>query len=81
MYCSGSPPTLACFRTPTATFSPAHLCRLLLQELQGELKLAKAGKPSKDGRALKEDVVRNKLDKKQQQLQKAEIQAKVGGRV
>jgi hypothetical protein len=52
----------------------------LLQDLEADLKLARAGKPSKDGKALKEESVESKLEKKRAQLRKTEIQAKVWGR-
>jgi hypothetical protein len=51
----------------------------LPQELQADLKRAKEGKKGEDGKVLREDSVRSRLEKKKAQLQKAEIQAQVGG--
>jgi len=49
------------------------------QDLQKELKLAKAGKAGADGKVGKVESLQNKLDKKEAQLQRWEINAKVGG--
>ena len=45
-----------------------------LGELMDDLKMAKAGKP-KDGKKMNEDVVRGKIERKEAQIVKAEIQA------
>ncbi|KAI7840141.1 hypothetical protein COHA_006180, partial [Chlorella ohadii] len=47
-----------------------------IDELEKELKLAKAGKPGKDGKVKSADSVRAKLDRKREQMSKTEIQAK-----
>jgi DNA topoisomerase-1 len=47
-----------------------------LCEMMDELKRAQAGKKSKDGKALNEESVRNKIERKRAQIVKAEIQAK-----
>lgn len=46
-----------------------------LSELMEDLNRARAGKPSKDGRKLNEDVVRSKIERKRAQIVKAEIAA------
>jgi DNA topoisomerase-1 len=46
-----------------------------LSEMLDELKRAKAGKKSKDGKNLNEEAVRNKIERKRAQIVKAEIQA------
>ena len=49
------------------------------QELEGDLKLARAGKPNASGKVLSEEVVRARLEKKRTQVDKQEIQAKARG--
>ena len=63
---------------PLPLTAPPHPHPSPRQELQAELKLARAGKPSKEGKPLREDAVAAKLDKKKQLLEKAIINAKVG---
>lgn len=48
-----------------------------VQDLERELKLARAGKAGKDGKVWKEESVANKLAKKREQLERTRIQAKV----
>jgi len=48
-----------------------------LKALQKDLKLAKAGKPTADGRKLNPDTVATKIERKKVQIAKAEINAKV----
>lgn len=64
-------------RSPACRFPCT--CPGLRQELERELKLAKAGKAGKDGKVWKEESLANKLGKKREQLERTRIQAKVGG--
>jgi hypothetical protein len=50
---------------------------LALQDLQADLKRAEAGKKGEDGKVLKEDSLRSRVEKKKLQLAKAEIAAAV----
>ena len=56
---------------------PGSFTHTLSQELQANFKLAKAGQCTKDGKKINPDTLANRIEKKKQQIEKFEINAKV----